>query len=48
VNFLAGVQSKTLPKEKKRIIKPQRRARHGWLMPVILATQDSEIRRMAV
>jgi hypothetical protein len=28
--------------------KPCKQARHGWLTPVILATQEAEIRRITV
>jgi hypothetical protein len=35
-------------KEEEQKEEPLERARHQWLMPVILATQEAEIRRIAV
>jgi hypothetical protein len=34
------------PKKKKK--KKEKEVRHWWLMPVILATQEAEIRRIVV
>jgi hypothetical protein len=35
-------------KERKRKKRERQRARHWWLTPIILATQEAEIRRIVV
>jgi hypothetical protein len=45
----SDLKKKCLNKTKKKKKKKERKAaRHWWLTPVILATQEAEIRRIAV
>jgi energy-converting hydrogenase Eha subunit A len=50
-NIVLEVLTTTIRKKKKLkvpILKRKKQARHQWLTPIILATQEAEIRRIVV